>query len=170
MFGDFDRILKIKFGLADGFVLFCLYFGIVIFSLKSWISWFSYGFWVPYFGILIWYDLKALMVFLGVLYAEFSCIWACPSGFWGFFIWTLYAGEEVHRFWSVLSDLNSKISDFSLVLVYTEGGSTKYMEAYNLLRRPDGTFNRHLAEFLDRKVPANANPLNISIYIQNWYI
>ncbi|PPD99982.1 hypothetical protein GOBAR_DD02963 [Gossypium barbadense] len=29
--------------------------------------------------------------------------------------------------------------------------------AYNLLRRPDGTFNRHLAEFLDRKVPANAN-------------
>ncbi|KAL5995087.1 Gibberellin receptor gid1c [Asimina triloba] len=28
--------------------------------------------------------------------------------------------------------------------------------AYNLLRRPDGTFNRHLAEFLDRKVPANA--------------
>ncbi|KAH9613890.1 hypothetical protein KSS87_015494 [Heliosperma pusillum] len=32
--------------------------------------------------------------------------------------------------------------------------------AYNLLRRPDGTFNRHLAEFLDRKVPANANPVN----------
>ncbi|KAJ8770212.1 hypothetical protein K2173_011565 [Erythroxylum novogranatense] len=32
--------------------------------------------------------------------------------------------------------------------------------AYNLLRRPDGTFNRHLAEFLDRKVPANANPIN----------
>ncbi|WKA02976.1 hypothetical protein VitviT2T_021119 [Vitis vinifera] len=31
--------------------------------------------------------------------------------------------------------------------------------AYNLLRRPDGTFNRHLAEFLDRKVPANANPV-----------
>ncbi|KAJ7978034.1 Gibberellin receptor [Quillaja saponaria] len=30
--------------------------------------------------------------------------------------------------------------------------------AYNLLRRPDGTFNRHLAEFLDRKVQANANP------------
>lgn len=29
--------------------------------------------------------------------------------------------------------------------------------AYNLLRRPDGTFNRHLAEFLDRKVQANAN-------------
>ncbi|GMH11370.1 hypothetical protein Nepgr_013211 [Nepenthes gracilis] len=29
--------------------------------------------------------------------------------------------------------------------------------AYNLLRRPDGTFNRHLAEFLDRKVPANTN-------------
>ncbi|KAK8520203.1 hypothetical protein V6N13_031336 [Hibiscus sabdariffa] len=32
--------------------------------------------------------------------------------------------------------------------------------AYNLLRRPDGTFNRHLAEFLDRKVPANANPVD----------
>lgn len=30
--------------------------------------------------------------------------------------------------------------------------------AYNLLRRPDGTFNRHLAEFLDRKVAANAKP------------
>nr|GMD46805.1 gibberellin receptor GID1C-like [Ipomoea batatas] len=30
--------------------------------------------------------------------------------------------------------------------------------AYNLLRRPDGTFNRHLAEFLDRKVQADANP------------
>ncbi|KAF3945172.1 hypothetical protein ACB098_03G048400 [Castanea mollissima] len=32
--------------------------------------------------------------------------------------------------------------------------------AYNLLRRPDGTFNRHLAEFLDRKVPANAKPVD----------
>ncbi|KAK3014115.1 hypothetical protein RJ639_007907 [Escallonia herrerae] len=32
--------------------------------------------------------------------------------------------------------------------------------AYNMLRRPDGTFNRHLAEFLDRKVPANANPVD----------
>lgn len=31
--------------------------------------------------------------------------------------------------------------------------------AYNLLRRPDGTFNRHLAEFLDRKVPPNALPV-----------
>ncbi|XP_059652577.1 gibberellin receptor GID1C-like [Cornus florida] len=31
---------------------------------------------------------------------------------------------------------------------------------YNLLRRPDGSFNRHLAEFLDRKVPANANPVD----------
>ncbi|MBA0764155.1 hypothetical protein Gotri_013523, partial [Gossypium trilobum] len=29
-----------------------------------------------------------------------------------------------------------------------------------LLRRPDGTFNRHLAEFLDRKVPANLNPVD----------
>ncbi|XP_047315838.1 gibberellin receptor GID1C [Impatiens glandulifera] len=32
--------------------------------------------------------------------------------------------------------------------------------SYNLLRRPDGTFNRHLAEFLDRKVTANANPVD----------
>ncbi|GAB4829744.1 Gibberellin receptor gid1b [Ancistrocladus abbreviatus] len=32
--------------------------------------------------------------------------------------------------------------------------------AYNLLRRPDGTFNRDLAEFLDRKVPANAIPVD----------
>ncbi|XP_057960852.1 gibberellin receptor GID1C-like [Malania oleifera] len=32
--------------------------------------------------------------------------------------------------------------------------------AYNLLRRPDGTFNRDLAEFLDRKVPANAKPVD----------
>ncbi|KAM0954272.1 putative carboxylesterase [Dioscorea sansibarensis] len=31
---------------------------------------------------------------------------------------------------------------------------------YNMLRRPDGTFNRHLAEFLDRKVSANATPVN----------
>ncbi|PRQ42053.1 putative carboxylesterase [Rosa chinensis] len=32
--------------------------------------------------------------------------------------------------------------------------------SYNLLRRPDGTFNRHLAEFLDRKVAPNANPVD----------
>lgn len=32
--------------------------------------------------------------------------------------------------------------------------------AYNMLRRPDGTFNRDLAEFLDRKVAANANPVD----------
>lgn len=32
--------------------------------------------------------------------------------------------------------------------------------AYTLLRRPDGSFNRHLAEFLDRKAPANANPVD----------
>ncbi|XP_043710569.1 gibberellin receptor GID1C-like [Telopea speciosissima] len=31
--------------------------------------------------------------------------------------------------------------------------------AYNLLRRPDGTFNRHLAEF-HRKVPANTTPVD----------
>ncbi|CAI9107948.1 OLC1v1007444C1 [Oldenlandia corymbosa var. corymbosa] len=32
--------------------------------------------------------------------------------------------------------------------------------AYNMLRRPDGTFNRELAEFLDRKVPANTIPVD----------
>ncbi|XP_002524767.2 gibberellin receptor GID1B [Ricinus communis] len=32
--------------------------------------------------------------------------------------------------------------------------------AYNLLRRPDGTFNRDLAEFLDRKVNANTIPVD----------
>ncbi|KAK9068989.1 hypothetical protein SSX86_013105 [Deinandra increscens subsp. villosa] len=32
--------------------------------------------------------------------------------------------------------------------------------AYNMLRRPDGTFNRELAEFLDRKVSANAVPVD----------
>ncbi|KAL6500412.1 Gibberellin receptor gid1b [Orobanche hederae] len=32
--------------------------------------------------------------------------------------------------------------------------------AYNMLRRPDGTFNRDLNEFLDRKVPANTNPVD----------
>ncbi|KAH6808431.1 alpha/beta-Hydrolases superfamily protein, partial [Perilla frutescens var. frutescens] len=32
--------------------------------------------------------------------------------------------------------------------------------AYNILRRPDGTFNRDLNEFLDRKVTANANPVD----------
>ncbi|XP_047962933.1 LOW QUALITY PROTEIN: gibberellin receptor GID1C-like [Salvia hispanica] len=32
--------------------------------------------------------------------------------------------------------------------------------AYNMLRRPDGTFNRDLNEFLDRKVTANAVPVD----------
>ena len=32
--------------------------------------------------------------------------------------------------------------------------------SYNLLRRPDGTFNRQLAEFLDRHVPANLMPVD----------
>ncbi|XP_057720575.1 gibberellin receptor GID1B-like [Arachis stenosperma] len=32
--------------------------------------------------------------------------------------------------------------------------------AYNLLRRADGTFNRELAEFLDRKVPSNSIPVH----------
>ncbi|CAO2832687.1 unnamed protein product [Amaranthus hypochondriacus] len=29
-----------------------------------------------------------------------------------------------------------------------------------MLRRPDGSFNRHLAEYLDRKVEADSNPVN----------
>ncbi|KAJ1389044.1 Zinc finger, GRF-type [Sesbania bispinosa] len=32
--------------------------------------------------------------------------------------------------------------------------------AYNLLRRPDGTFNRDLAELLDRNVSTNTNPVD----------
>ncbi|KAK4782559.1 hypothetical protein SAY86_016661 [Trapa natans] len=36
---------------------------------------------------------------------------------------------------------------------------SKFKIDYKLLRRPDGTFDRHLAEYLDRKVPANANPV-----------
>nr|QNF86691.1 gibberellin receptor 1B [Persicaria minor] len=32
--------------------------------------------------------------------------------------------------------------------------------SYSLLRRPDGTFNRDLAEFLERKVPANTKPVD----------
>ncbi|KAK9137068.1 hypothetical protein Sjap_007662 [Stephania japonica] len=36
---------------------------------------------------------------------------------------------------------------------------SNFKVAYNLLRRPDGTFNRSLAEFLDRKVTANAIPV-----------
>ncbi|XP_010244605.1 PREDICTED: gibberellin receptor GID1C-like [Nelumbo nucifera] len=37
---------------------------------------------------------------------------------------------------------------------------SNFKVAYNLLRRPDGTFNRHLAEFLDRKVTANTTPVD----------
>lgn len=32
--------------------------------------------------------------------------------------------------------------------------------SYNFLRRPDGTFNRHLAEFMDRRVQANSVPID----------
>ncbi|CAI0583078.1 unnamed protein product [Linum tenue] len=32
--------------------------------------------------------------------------------------------------------------------------------AYNLRRRLDGSFNRDLAEFLDRKLPANTIPVD----------
>ncbi|GAB2287361.1 Gibberellin receptor gid1c [Dionaea muscipula] len=37
---------------------------------------------------------------------------------------------------------------------------SQFKLSYNLLRRPDGTFNRHLAEYLDRKVPSNVNPVD----------
>ncbi|XP_010524888.1 PREDICTED: gibberellin receptor GID1A-like [Tarenaya hassleriana] len=37
---------------------------------------------------------------------------------------------------------------------------SNFKVAYHILRRPDGTFDRHLAEFLDRKVPSNANPVD----------
>ncbi|KAG0483420.1 hypothetical protein HPP92_011504 [Vanilla planifolia] len=37
---------------------------------------------------------------------------------------------------------------------------SNFKVAYNMLRRPDGSFDRHLAEFLDRKVTANASPVN----------
>ncbi|KAJ1435720.1 Lipase, GDXG, putative serine active site [Sesbania bispinosa] len=37
--------------------------------------------------------------------------------------------------------------------------------AYNLLRRADGTFNRELAEFLDRKVPANTIPVDGAVVV-----
>ena len=36
---------------------------------------------------------------------------------------------------------------------------SNFMVAYNMLRRPDGTFDRDLAEFLDRRVPPNARPV-----------
>ncbi|GLT42547.1 hypothetical protein SLA2020_165400 [Shorea laevis] len=37
---------------------------------------------------------------------------------------------------------------------------SNFKVAYNILRRPDGTFNRDLAEFLDRKVQANTIPVD----------
>ncbi|KAJ6821406.1 gibberellin receptor GID1C [Iris pallida] len=37
---------------------------------------------------------------------------------------------------------------------------SSFKVSYNMLRRPDGTFDRPLAEFLERKVPANALPVN----------
>ncbi|GAA0143583.1 deacetylase [Lithospermum erythrorhizon] len=37
---------------------------------------------------------------------------------------------------------------------------SKLKLAYNMLRRPDGTFNRDLAEFLERKVSANTIPVD----------
>ncbi|KAK8482149.1 hypothetical protein V6N11_027603 [Hibiscus sabdariffa] len=37
---------------------------------------------------------------------------------------------------------------------------SNFKVAYNLQRRPDGTFDRELSEYLDRKVPANTNPVD----------
>lgn len=37
---------------------------------------------------------------------------------------------------------------------------SQFKVVYNMLRRPDGTFDRHLAEFYDIKVPPNASPGN----------
>nr|ACN86358.1 GID1-3 [Gossypium hirsutum] len=37
---------------------------------------------------------------------------------------------------------------------------SNFKVAYNLQRRPDGTFDRDLSEYLDRKVPANINPVD----------
>lgn len=37
---------------------------------------------------------------------------------------------------------------------------SNFKVSYNMLRRPDGTIDRHLAEYLDRQVPANTNPVN----------
>lgn len=59
------------------------------------------------------------------------------------------ASEEVN-----LNDSKMVVPLHTWVLI------SNFKLAYNLLRRPDGTFNRHLAEFLDRKVPANANPVD----------
>ncbi|XP_057515276.1 gibberellin receptor GID1C-like isoform X2 [Amaranthus tricolor] len=36
---------------------------------------------------------------------------------------------------------------------------SQFKLAYNMLRHPDGSFNRHLAEYLDRKVVADPNPV-----------
>lgn len=35
---------------------------------------------------------------------------------------------------------------------------SNFKVAYNMLRRPDGTFDRDLAEYLDRRTPPNAHP------------
>ena len=59
--------------------------------------------------------------------------------------------------------LPSKVPPFllqSVVPLNTWVLISNFKLAYNLLRRPDGTFNRDLAEFLDRKVPANAAPVD----------
>ncbi|XP_010546660.1 PREDICTED: gibberellin receptor GID1A-like [Tarenaya hassleriana] len=37
---------------------------------------------------------------------------------------------------------------------------SNFKVAYKIIRRPDGTFNRYLAEFLDRRASANANPVD----------
>ncbi|KAK1550079.1 hypothetical protein Q3G72_034096 [Acer saccharum] len=53
------------------------------------------------------------------------------------------------------------LSDSKMVVpLHTWVLISNFKLAYNLLRRPDGTFNRHLAEFLDRKVTANTTAVD----------
>ncbi|KAG6476918.1 hypothetical protein ZIOFF_066166 [Zingiber officinale] len=64
------------------------------------------------------------------------------------------------RFGCVASDLGGFILISMVVPLHTWVLISNFKLAYNMVRRPDGTFDRHLAEFLDRKVPANASPVN----------
>ncbi|GAB4829749.1 Gibberellin receptor [Ancistrocladus abbreviatus] len=64
------------------------------------------------------------------------------------------AGCSLHGLIDYMS-LNSRIVPLNTWILISN-----LMLDYNLLPRPDGTFNRDLAEFLDRKVPANAIPVD----------
>ncbi|XP_078439929.1 gibberellin receptor GID1C-like [Wolffia australiana] len=58
------------------------------------------------------------------------------------------------------NELNNSSECKSVVPLNTWVLISNFKLAYKFLRRPDGTFNRDLAEFLDRKVPANASPVD----------